>query len=102
MRRDMKSVRLAVVFFLSGLLCSVPLSGQKKLDLATLLDRYAAGEIDAVMATVNQTELKEINALRDRWKKDGEAWIKRGDKSARRRFVAAALALGIETAVVEL
>ena len=97
----MRSVRFALIVFLCGLLCSAPLSGQKKLDLATLLDRYAAGDVEGVVATVNQTDLREINALRDRWKKDGEAWIKRGGQPSRRRFVAAALALGIETAVAE-
>jgi hypothetical protein len=93
----MKAVRSALVV----LLCGAALSAQKPLDLATLLDRYAAREIDAVATTVNKTSLKEINALRDQWPKDGEAWIKRGAKSARRPFVAAALALGIEVAVVE-
>lgn len=88
-------------FVLVVLLCGATLSAQKKLDLTTLLDRYAAGEVDAVVAAVNKAEFKEINSLRDRWKKEGEAWIKRGDKAARRRFVAAALALGIEVAVVE-
>ena len=85
----MRSLGFALVFILG----SASLTGQRRLDLSVLLDSYTAGNIDAVIATVKQTSLTEIHALRNRWKDDGEKWIKRGDKSARRPFVAAALAL---------
>jgi hypothetical protein len=69
--------------------------------MAPLLDRYAAGDFDAVVRGVVEAEATEAGSVLRELRLGGERWIGRGEAGAaarRRRLVAAALALEIAAA----